>query len=98
VIRYQKGFPKAEWIKTRARNEALDCRVQAHAALCLLNPLWRVVEKNLAPRLPFPEQGTVEMAAPTPMSGKHPIRLAGQAGGGQLRRIQARDPLVMRRR
>ncbi len=39
VIRYQKGFPKAESIKTRARNEALDCRVQAHAALCLLNQL-----------------------------------------------------------
>lgn len=41
MIRYTKGFPKAEWIKTRSRNEALNCRVRAHAALCLLNPLWR---------------------------------------------------------
>lgn len=55
VIRYQKGFPKAEWIKTRARNEALDRRVQAQVALCLLNPHWGAVEKRLAPRLLFPE-------------------------------------------
>ncbi|MBK7190624.1 MAG: phage terminase large subunit family protein [bacterium] len=61
MIRYTKGFPKVEWIKTRARNEALDCRVQAHAALCLLNPLWKAVEKNLAPRLPFPEQAMAEL-------------------------------------
>jgi len=96
VIRYQKGFPKAEWIKTRARNEALDCRVQAHAALCLLNPLWKAVEKNLAPRLPFPEEA---MAAPAePVSGRHPIGLVGPLGGERLRRIAARDTLAKRRR
>jgi phage terminase large subunit GpA-like protein len=50
VIRYYKGFPRAEWIKTRARNEALDCRVQAHAALCLLNPRWPAIERRLASR------------------------------------------------
>jgi phage terminase large subunit GpA-like protein len=50
VVRYYKGFPKAEWIKTRARNEALDCRVQAHAALCLLNPRWPAIERRVASR------------------------------------------------
>lgn len=53
----------AEWIKTRARNEALDCRVQAHAALCLLNPLWGAVVKRLAPTLPFSENGTEPAAS-----------------------------------
>ena len=60
VLRYVKGFPKAEWIKVRSRNEALDCRVQAHAALCLLNPHWRALEKRMEPRaeqsVPAPEQ------------------------------------------
>jgi len=50
VIRHVKGFPKAEWIKVRARNEALDCRVQAHAALCLLNPVWPALERRAAAR------------------------------------------------
>ncbi len=91
VIRYQKGFPKAEWIKTRARNEALDCRVQAHAALCLLNPLWRAVEKRLAPRLAFPEQAIVE-----PVPSGHPHGLAAEANGSGTRRVKARDPWVDR--
>jgi phage terminase large subunit GpA-like protein len=38
VTRYIKGFPVREWHKTRDRNEALDCRVYAHAALKILNP------------------------------------------------------------
>ena len=29
----KKGFPVREWYKTRDRNEALDCRVYALAAL-----------------------------------------------------------------
>lgn len=37
VIRYHKGYPKRGWIKTRTRNEALDVRVYAIAALAILN-------------------------------------------------------------
>lgn len=37
VTRYFKGRPRQEWIKTRTRNEALDCRVYATAALGILN-------------------------------------------------------------
>lgn len=37
VTRYHKGRPKQEWVTTRARNEALDCRVYALAALRLSN-------------------------------------------------------------
>lgn len=38
VTRYVKGFPKREWVKTYNRNEALDCRVYAYAALLIINP------------------------------------------------------------
>jgi phage terminase large subunit GpA-like protein len=37
VVRYHKGYPKNEWKKTRTRNEALDVRVYAIAALSILN-------------------------------------------------------------
>ena len=37
VKKYHKGFYKREWVKTRARNEALDCRVYAWAALSIIN-------------------------------------------------------------
>lgn len=35
VTRFSKGRPILEWIQMRPRNEALDCRVYAHAALLL---------------------------------------------------------------
>ena len=38
VVRFTKGVAKREWIKTRSRNEALDCTVYALAAFKLLNP------------------------------------------------------------
>ena len=37
VTKYHKGFPRREFIKTRTRNEALDCRVYALAAYSILN-------------------------------------------------------------
>lgn len=36
VVRVVKGYPRREWIKTRDRNEALDCRVYARAAAIAL--------------------------------------------------------------
>lgn len=46
VTRFAKGFPKREWVKTRARNEALDIRVYALAALYLLNPVWEFLKRE----------------------------------------------------
>ena len=46
--RYVKGFPKREWVKTRRRNEALDCRVYALASLVSLNPNLDVLTEKLA--------------------------------------------------
>jgi len=36
VTKYFKGQPRREWVKVRQRNEALDCRVYAMAALELM--------------------------------------------------------------
>ena len=36
VKKYHKGFHRREWIKVRQRNEALDCRVYALAALSIV--------------------------------------------------------------
>jgi len=38
VVRYRKGRASREWVSIRARNEALDCRNYAYAALLLENP------------------------------------------------------------
>ena len=47
VRRVHKGFKVREWIKDRERNEALDCRVLAMAALRLLNPNWVAIKSKL---------------------------------------------------
>lgn len=49
ITKYHKGFPRREWVKTRPRNEALDCRVYAYAALKILNPIWSALAKKLQP-------------------------------------------------
>ncbi|WP_201353829.1 phage terminase large subunit family protein [Hydrogenimonas urashimensis] len=43
VTRYHKGFQRREWVKTRARNEALDINVYALAAVRILNPNYKAV-------------------------------------------------------
>ena len=48
VLRYTKGVPVHVWRKIRARNEALDCWVYAHAALRLLRPNLPVMAARLA--------------------------------------------------
>ena len=47
VTKYSKGFPKREWVKTRRRNEALDCRVYAFASFVALNPNLEVLTEKL---------------------------------------------------
>lgn len=48
VTRYRKGFQVIEWIKERPRNEALDCRVLAHAALRLTLQINRMTLEQVA--------------------------------------------------
>ena len=47
TMRYVKGFPVREWHKTVERNEALDCRVYALAALKITNPSLRLAARRL---------------------------------------------------
>ena len=48
VTRFTKGFPRREWVKVRSRNEALDCRVYAMAALYIRNPAWKALAERMA--------------------------------------------------
>lgn len=47
TMRYVKGFPVREWHKTVERNEALDCRVYALAALKITNPSLKMAARRL---------------------------------------------------
>ena len=51
ITKYFKGRPRREWVKTRQRNEALDCRVYATAALAVLNLNIEAVYKQAQNRL-----------------------------------------------
>jgi phage terminase large subunit GpA-like protein len=44
---YVKGFPKRVWHKTRPRNEALDIRAYALAAIGILQPDWGHLKRRL---------------------------------------------------
>lgn len=48
VTKYVKGVPKREWHQTRPRNEALDCRVYAYAALKIASPSFKRHAARLA--------------------------------------------------
>lgn len=49
VTRYVKGFAVREWHKPeKARNEALDCRVYALAALKIMQPMLKKIAERLA--------------------------------------------------
>ena len=50
VTRLRKGHQVIEWIKENARNEALDCRVLAHAALRLYLQINRITLETIAQR------------------------------------------------
>ena len=56
ITRYTRGFPRREWVKVRPRNEALDCRVYATAALYLLRPAWDVLEERMKPATAAPKK------------------------------------------
>jgi phage terminase large subunit GpA-like protein len=60
VTRYRKGFAQREWHKTRPRNEALDCRQYAYAALKLINPNLERIAKRLTEAADEPEENAPE--------------------------------------
>lgn len=46
VTKYRNGFPYRAWVPRRKRNETLDLRVYALAALNLINPNWVILVKK----------------------------------------------------
>lgn len=67
VLRYVKGQPVREWTKPdKARNEALDCRVYALAALKILSPSFRRAADRLGAK-PVP---LVKQPKPQPQPEK----------------------------
>jgi phage terminase large subunit GpA-like protein len=52
VLRKVKGFSKVEFVKTRDRNEALDCFIYGYAAMLALNIKWG----SLPAERPIPEE------------------------------------------
>jgi len=53
VIKYRKGHPMRVWEKpSHQRNEALDCRVYALAALYILNPNLQKLSQDIEERNP----------------------------------------------
>jgi phage terminase large subunit GpA-like protein len=82
VTKYVKGFPVRSWHQVRPRNEALDCRVYALAALKIANPSF----KRAAERLRVdadngeeiaPEETTLQMGQSTPKKAKKVARRRG---------------------
>ena len=59
ITKFSRGFPSKVWVKTRARNEALDCEVYALAALATLNAnldqLATRLEEQAVPKKEDPE-------------------------------------------
>lgn len=65
LTKYLKGAPRREWHQTRTRNEALDCRVYAYAALKIANPNLKRHARRLT------EQSAEVEEAPAPSGVEH---------------------------
>jgi phage terminase large subunit GpA-like protein len=72
VTRYHKGFARREWVKIRPRNEALDVRVYAMAALGILN----LNINAMADRVMMKHENP-----PEPKQSPQPKRNSRQTGG-----------------
>ncbi|MBF9235573.1 phage terminase large subunit family protein [Microvirga alba] len=74
VTRYVKGFPVREWHQTRPRNEALDCRVYALAALKIANPsMRRAAERLMMPKSAEEELKRTKWKAKKPEPAPEPV-------------------------
>lgn len=82
---YKKGnVNRREWVKPdKARNEALDCRVYAYAALKIMNPKLRVIREE-SEENPDTDKETEEHS-------RNPVETKGGVGDNRpLPRIKAR--------
>ena len=77
--RGRNGYRRLEWVKTRERNEALDCRVYARAAAAALGMdgwgqgRWQRLAAALATSTDTPAPGAAGQTASTATASPHPI-------------------------
>jgi phage terminase large subunit GpA-like protein len=91
VTRWHKGVPTTAWVKTRTRNEMLDCATYALAALRLLNPRLEAMAHRLraaapAPSAPSETTTPVPEASPFTVPGPATPAMAGRIGGRRFTR------------
>jgi phage terminase large subunit GpA-like protein len=84
VTRYRKGYKRREWVQTRPRNEALDCRVYAIAALAILNLNVNSLANRFAAKAAQSDDEEPETIEPqvTPQArpSQRPVRRQGGSG------------------
>ena len=78
MTKFHKGFSRREWINTRPRNDALDCRVYNMAAYAILNLNINRLADRMAQQKAEPEAG--ESISVTDMQRAPAKR--GRGGGG----------------
>jgi len=85
VTKYVKGFPRSEWVKTRARNEALDVRCYSVAAYAALNTNINKVAERLRLR---GEQLKDDKATDKPAPVVRPSRPQRRRGSGYVSMVK----------
>ena len=80
VTRYHRGFPKKEWTKNRVRNEALDVRVYAMAALAVLNVNMDSHTRRFYDKVRENEDAAKPKKAERPHPLANPARMANKGG------------------
>ncbi|MBJ6372745.1 phage terminase large subunit family protein [Sedimentitalea arenosa] len=72
TVRNKRGYARQEWQKLRERNEALDCRVYARAAIWILGAdrwddrMWRQLEAQAGVETRLPEPPRISEQDTTP--------------------------------
>ena len=77
VTKYRRGFPVMEFVKTRERNEALDCLAYAYAALDNLNVKLAALASKRKQKANYVEpdaEPDSPLAAPDPAAKKRPTK------------------------
>ncbi len=80
VKKYKRGYVQIVWEKTRPRNEPLDCRVYATAALKMLDVRWKALTAKYSSLISAPKPIEIETTHNTAMP--RPSRQMRQKRGG----------------
>ncbi len=101
VTRFVKGFPVREFHKTGgARNEALDCRVYAFAAMVLAAPQWEKLAFRMKKRTETPPTKPAKPVEPVEPEDTEPTAQDAPEAEPQTQpeRPQSRKPARRRRK